>query len=109
MHEARAYAATYLHLYSPRGARVASYSTQPQISVVGFLSTTSPAASFVAGVLQGLKEVGFIDGQNAAVHESGYGTKRTCSASGDNSVFDLTFDLIISEAGEAQSPVVRFE
>src|SRR3981081_659787 len=32
---------------------------QPQIPVVGFLGTASPAslASFVAGVLQGLKEV----------------------------------------------------
>jgi hypothetical protein len=28
--------------------------------------------SFVAGVLQGIKEVGFIDGQNAAVNESGF-------------------------------------
>lgn len=28
-------------------------------------------ASFVAGVLQDLKEAGFIDGWNTAVHESG--------------------------------------
>jgi hypothetical protein len=47
---------------------------QPQIPVVGFLSGASCASltSFVAGVLQGIKEVGFIDGQNAAVHESGF-------------------------------------
>ncbi len=45
---------------------------QPQIPVVGFLSGASGASltSFVAGVLQGIKEVGFIDGQNVAVHES---------------------------------------
>ena len=42
--------------------------------VVGFLSTALPAslASFVSAVLQGLKQVGFIDGQNAAVNVSGY-------------------------------------
>ncbi len=42
--------------------------------VVGFLSTALPAslASFVSAVLQGLRQVGFIDGQNAAVNVSGY-------------------------------------
>ena len=75
LHEARAYAATYLHHYSRRGGRVASYRTQtaPQVWSL-FLSTALPAslASFVSAVLQGFKQVGFIDSQNAAVNVSGY-------------------------------------
>jgi hypothetical protein len=46
LHEARAYPATYLHLYSRWGGRVASYRTRtaPQIPVVGFLSGASRAS-----------------------------------------------------------------
>jgi putative ABC transport system substrate-binding protein len=42
---------------------------QPAMPVIGFLSSTpsSPYAPFVAAFLQGLKETGFVEGQNVSV------------------------------------------
>ena len=48
---------------------VAARAQQPAMPVVGYLGTGSPAAEtpFVAGFVQGLKESGYVDGQNAAI------------------------------------------
>jgi putative ABC transport system substrate-binding protein len=54
------------------GAAVASYASRPlagraqQMPVIGFLGTTTPDdfASRIAGFREGLKKVGYIEGQN---------------------------------------------
>ena len=42
---------------------------QPAMPVIGFLNGQSPQgyASFLAAFLQGLKQAGYVDGQNAAI------------------------------------------
>ena len=48
---------------------LAAPAQQPAMPVIGYLSSTSsePYAPFVAAFLQGLKEVGFIEGQNLTI------------------------------------------
>jgi len=48
---------------------IAAYAQQPSMPVIGFLSGVSPDgyALYVAAFLQGLKEAGYVDGQNAIV------------------------------------------
>jgi putative ABC transport system substrate-binding protein len=48
---------------------LAARAQQPLMLVVGYLGTGSPAAEtpFVAGFVQGLKESGYVEGQNAAI------------------------------------------
>jgi ABC-type uncharacterized transport system substrate-binding protein len=48
---------------------VVARAQQPAMPVIGFLSSTSssPYAPFVAAFLQGLKEVGFVDGHNVTI------------------------------------------
>jgi putative tryptophan/tyrosine transport system substrate-binding protein len=48
---------------------VAHAQRQATIPVVGFLASATPRgyASYVAGFIQGLKESGFVDGQNVAI------------------------------------------
>jgi putative tryptophan/tyrosine transport system substrate-binding protein len=40
---------------------------QPTMPVIGFLNTQSPESTMMAGFRQGLKETGFVEGQNVAV------------------------------------------
>jgi putative ABC transport system substrate-binding protein len=48
---------------------LAARAQQPAMPVVGYLGTGSPAAEtpFVAGFVQGLKESGYVESQNAAI------------------------------------------
>jgi ABC-type uncharacterized transport system substrate-binding protein len=40
---------------------------QKAIPVIGFLGSTSPGPPFVAGVRQGLKDAGYVEGRNVAI------------------------------------------
>jgi putative ABC transport system substrate-binding protein len=48
---------------------IAARSQQPTMPLIGFLGPASPGpyAPYVAGFLRGLKEVGYVEGQNVAV------------------------------------------
>jgi putative ABC transport system substrate-binding protein len=46
---------------------LAARAQRSALPVMGFLRDSPPAASFLAGLQQGLKEAGFIDGQNVAI------------------------------------------
>src|SRR5215468_9629576 len=46
---------------------VVARAQQATMPVIGLLRDSPPAASFLAGLQQGLKEVGFIEGQNVAL------------------------------------------
>jgi putative ABC transport system substrate-binding protein len=48
---------------------LAAHAQQPAMPVIGYLGTGSPAAEtpFVAGFVQGLKESGYVESQNAAI------------------------------------------
>ena len=49
---------------------VAARAQQRPMPVIGFLSSFSPNAQFTAAFNQGLKELGFIDGQNVVIEGS---------------------------------------
>ena len=46
---------------------LAARAQQPSVPVIGFLNTTSPDAYRLRGFHQGLKEAGFVEGENVAV------------------------------------------
>ena len=46
---------------------LAARAQQPSMPVIGFLNTTSPDAYRLRGFHQGLKEAGFVEGENVAV------------------------------------------
>jgi putative ABC transport system substrate-binding protein len=52
---------------------IAVRAQQPAMPVIGFLSSASPDqyAYVVAAVRQGLKETGYVEGQNIAIEGSG--------------------------------------
>ena len=67
---------------------LAARAQQPTVPIVGFLSVRSLAnfANDVAAFSSGLKENGYVDGQNVAVaYRSGRGRLRTAQGAGDRS------------------------